>query len=276
MGSMDFDLDLNALNEEISKLRNNNRSEKSELVLKVNKNNMKEKLRLLPNQHKPSMPFYQVAYHYNIKNFGIMCPKENFGEECPICDFREKLRAGAQTDEERKALKPFFPTIRYYAPVLSRTDNTKAKFWEMSKTVYEEVINKLIKFPELIHPIKGHDLLVEYVPPTGGKKWGKIEVETDMKESKLSEDIEDAKTIIKDVKDLMEILKKEMPNTEQIQGYLDEFFKEDEDNDNSEGASEVKTEVKKEVKAEKVVETKKETVDTDESNIDEEIDNLFG
>ena len=33
-------------------------------------------------------PFKEFHFHYNVgKNPGILCPKRNHGEDCPICDF---------------------------------------------------------------------------------------------------------------------------------------------------------------------------------------------
>ena len=37
-------------------------------------------------------PFKEFHFHYNVgKNPGILCPKKNHGEDCPICDFASTL-----------------------------------------------------------------------------------------------------------------------------------------------------------------------------------------
>ena len=37
-------------------------------------------------------PFKDYWFHYNVgKNSGFLCPKKNYGEDCPVCDFASKL-----------------------------------------------------------------------------------------------------------------------------------------------------------------------------------------
>ena len=62
-------------------------------------------IRILPTADGD--PFKEFHFHYNVgKNPGIMCPKRNHGEDCPICDFASQLwREGSdQNDEESKKL----------------------------------------------------------------------------------------------------------------------------------------------------------------------------
>ena len=37
-------------------------------------------------------PFKEKWFHYNLgTNPGFLCPKRNYGEDCPVCDFASQL-----------------------------------------------------------------------------------------------------------------------------------------------------------------------------------------
>ena len=66
-------------------------------------------------------PLKEVFFHYNIEGHraGVMCPKRNFGEQCPICDFASQLwRDGTDTNDEetKKLAKSLFVRTRYFSP----------------------------------------------------------------------------------------------------------------------------------------------------------------
>jgi hypothetical protein len=56
-------------------------------------------IRILPTEDGD--PFKEFHFHYNVgKNPGILCPKKNHGEDCPICEFASSLwRDGVQNDD---------------------------------------------------------------------------------------------------------------------------------------------------------------------------------
>ena len=53
-------------------------------------------------------PLKEMFFHYNVGEHrgGILCPKRNFGEHCPVCEFASQLwREGSDNnDEESKKL----------------------------------------------------------------------------------------------------------------------------------------------------------------------------
>ena len=70
-------------------------------------------------------PLKEMYFHYNVGDHrgGITCPKRNFGETCPICEFASQLwREGVdKNDEESKKLaKSLFVRARYFSPVVLR------------------------------------------------------------------------------------------------------------------------------------------------------------
>ena len=47
-------------------------------------------------------PFKEFHFHYNVgKNPGILCPKKNHGDDCPICNFASTLwKEGVEKNED--------------------------------------------------------------------------------------------------------------------------------------------------------------------------------
>ena len=63
-------------------------------------------IRIVPTEDGD--PLKEMFFHYNIEGHraGVMCPKRNFGDHCPICEFASQLwRDGTENnDEETKKL----------------------------------------------------------------------------------------------------------------------------------------------------------------------------
>ena len=58
-------------------------------------------IRILPTSDGD--PFKEFHFHYNVgRNPGILCPKKNYGEKCPICEFASTLwREGVEKNDDR-------------------------------------------------------------------------------------------------------------------------------------------------------------------------------
>ena len=61
-------------------------------------------------------PLKEMFFHYNVGDHkgGVLCPKRNYGEECPICEFASSLwRDGVDNndDESKKLAKSLFVRI---------------------------------------------------------------------------------------------------------------------------------------------------------------------
>ena len=83
-------------------------------------------IRILPT--KDGDPFKEFHFHYNVgKNPGILCPKKNYGEHCPICEFASTLwRDGVENndDQTKNAAMKLFARKRYYSPIIVRGQET--------------------------------------------------------------------------------------------------------------------------------------------------------
>ena len=62
-------------------------------------------IRILPTADGD--PFKHFHFHYNIGDAkgGILCPKKNFGNDCPVCDFVSKLYNNGDEESRNMARK---------------------------------------------------------------------------------------------------------------------------------------------------------------------------
>ena len=107
-------------------------------------------------------PLKEVFFHYNIEGHkgGVMCPKRNFGEECPICDFASKLwRDGTDNNDEetKKLAKSLFVRTRYFSPVVVRgLESEGVKVYGYGKTAYELLLGYILdpEYGDITDPVR--------------------------------------------------------------------------------------------------------------------------
>ena len=117
-------------------------------------------------------PFKEFHFHYNVgKNPGILCPKRNHGEDCPICDFASKLwREGVENNDDtaKREAKKLFARKRYYSPILVRGEESKGvRVWAYGKTAYETLLSYVLDpdYGDITHPETGTDIVMTYNIP---------------------------------------------------------------------------------------------------------------
>ena len=70
-------------------------------------------------------PFKDYFFHYNLgKPPGFLCPKKNFGDNCPVCDYANSLY-NQGTEDAQKAAKGLFARQRFFSPVLVRGEEAE-------------------------------------------------------------------------------------------------------------------------------------------------------
>ena len=62
-------------------------------------------------------PFKEKFFHYGIGGQSFLCPKRNFGDDCPVCNFANQLW-NEGTEESKKQAKEMFAKQRFFSPVL--------------------------------------------------------------------------------------------------------------------------------------------------------------
>mgnify|MGYP003153662430 FL=1 len=178
---------------------------------------------------KDGDPFKDYFFHYNVgSNSGFLCPKKNFGDECPVCDFSRKLYKEGD-DESVKMAKELTARQRFFSPVLVRgEENLGVKVWGYGKMAYETLLNLVLnpEYGDITDIEAGTDLDLHY-----GKAPGQSFPQTKLTPKRSTSNVcveatpEACKEILDGVPDIDSLFEKK--STEEVQGYLDEFLSTD-------------------------------------------------
>lgn len=118
---------------------------------------------------KDGDPFKEKWFHYNVAQGGFMCPKKNFGEDCPVCNFATKLW-NEGTDDSKKMAKSLFAKQRFFSPVLVRGEEAEGiRVWGYGKQAYEKLLTIVLDpdYGDITDPDDGNDLKIMYGKPAG-------------------------------------------------------------------------------------------------------------
>ena len=125
-------------------------------------------IRIVPTEDGD--PFKVYHFHYNLgegARGGVLCPKRQFGENCPICDFASKLWQEG-TDDSKKMAKSLFVRQRFFSPVIDR-DNEEAgvRIWGYGKTIYEVLLGLVLNpdYGDVTDVDSGVDFTLTYTLP---------------------------------------------------------------------------------------------------------------
>ena len=114
-------------------------------------------------------PFKEKWFHYNVAQGGFLCPKKNFGEDCPVCNFATKLW-NEGTEDSKKMAKSLFAKQRFFSPVLVRGEEAEGvKAWGYGKQAYEKLLTIVLDpdYGDITDPEEGNDLKIMYGKPAG-------------------------------------------------------------------------------------------------------------
>lgn len=114
-------------------------------------------------------PFKEKYFHYNVAQGGFLCPKKNFGEECPVCSFATGLW-NEGTEESKKMAKGLFAKQRFFSPVLVRGEEAEGvRVWGYGKQAYEKLLTIVLDpdYGDVTDPEEGNDLKIMYGKPAG-------------------------------------------------------------------------------------------------------------
>ena len=114
-------------------------------------------------------PFKEFYFHYNVGTSGFLCPKKNYGDDCPVCNFANKLWTDS-SEESRKMAKSLFAKQRFFSPVLVRGQEAEGvKVWGYGKMAYQKLLNIVLDpdYGDITDPDEGNDLKVMYEKTSG-------------------------------------------------------------------------------------------------------------
>lgn len=201
-------------------------------------------------------PFKTLHFHYELGDvMQVLCPKLNFDEDCPICEFAEKLRAWKGPDgedkpeAERKADFEIFKKIqakpRVFVPMIERgkegnADSEESRWWGLSPNQFGQVLSvcedgdRLEELgmstgdsnatDVLFNPKKGYDLNVSFAKPGqkgNTKSFTQVTIKGRIKPSVLAKDEAQVEKL-RNVKSIFDVFPK--VSTDEIEKVLKKFI----------------------------------------------------
>jgi hypothetical protein len=188
-------------------------------------NDGNQTIRVVPTEDGD--PFKEVYFHYNVTKGGILCPKRNFGDSCPICDFASNLwREGADNNDEssKKLAKSLFVRQRFFSPVLVRGEETDGvRWWGYGKTAYESLLNLVLNpdYGDITDTDEGTDLVLNYGKPPGAQ-FPQTKLQPRRRPSALAEDADQVTAYLNSIQEIMELF--ERKTSEEVEQLLEEFI----------------------------------------------------
>ena len=121
-------------------------------------------------------PFKDYWFHYNLgpeQRGGLLCPKKNHGDDCPICDFKDQLWKeynSTQDTDTLKLAKDMTPRQRFFSPVMVRGEEPDGiRIWGYGKEAYTSLLNLVLnpEYGDITDVDAGTDLTLTYGKPPG-------------------------------------------------------------------------------------------------------------
>lgn len=172
-------------------------------------------------------PLKEVFFHYNVGDHrgGVMCPKRNFGENCPICEFASQLwREGVDNNDEesKKLAKSLFVRTRYFSPVIVREREEEGiKVYGYGKQAYELLLGYILdpEYGDITDTLEGTDITLTYTKPTKPGAYPQTNLKMRRNTSPLLEDPEAIPALLERIPDFDALFERLSP--EQVDAILD-------------------------------------------------------
>ena len=159
-------LDLTKMKEKLQELESGGKSKTDKVWWRPQEGD--QDIRIIPTEDGD--PFKVYHFHYNLgegARGGVLCPKRQFGENCPICDFASKLWQEG-TDDSKKMAKSLFVRQRFFSPVVVRgEDEVGVRVWGYGKTIYETLLGLVLNpdYGDITDVDNGVDFTLTYTLP---------------------------------------------------------------------------------------------------------------
>lgn len=253
-------INMDLMRKKLAALRNNGKEEKSSVWFKPDEGD--STIRIVPS--RDGDPLKEMHFHYNVGNHRgpVLCPKRNFGEACPVCDFASSLwkEGVANNDEESKNLaKSLFVRQRYFSPVIVRgREEEGVKIYGYGKRAYELLLGYILDpdYGDITDVNEGTDISLTYTKPTSPGAYPQTSLKMRRNSSALLEDAEAIPSLLDGAPDFNTVF--DRLTSEQVGAILDEQLSSD---TSAEGRSS---------------ETERYAKDTGASNVDRAFSELMG
>jgi hypothetical protein len=178
-------------------------------------------------------PFKERYFHYNVGTAGFLCPKRNFGDECPVCNFGNKLW-NEGTEESKKQAKDLFAKQRFFSPVLVRGEEDQGiRIWGYGKMAYEKLLTIVLDpdYGDVTDPENGNDLKLMY-GKLPGASFPRTDIRPRPRKTVLCDDAiggdERCAELLETIPDFESLFDRK--TTEEVKSVLDQFLATDSGN----------------------------------------------
>ena len=189
-------IDIKKMREKLNKLNDKSGKGKTTQYWKPIEN-ADSSIRIVPTEDGDPLKEYYFHYLRSEKKFqSVLCPKKNFGENCPMCDLVSKLYKEGD-EESRKMAKDMSAKQRFFSPIVVRGEEEKGvQLWGYSKTIYEELLKLMLnpEYGDITDQDEGLDLVV-----SSSKKAGKMFAETSLTPKRKSSPLASRKELITEI-----------------------------------------------------------------------------
>ena len=225
-------LDINKIKDRLGKLKNNGKEgNKSFWRPSIGSETT---IRIVPTSDGD--PFRDFYFHYNVgkDNSGFLCPKKNFGDDCPVCELATKLFREGDEGSIREA-KTLFTRQRFFAPVLVRGEEDEGvRIWGFGKTAYETLLRLVLnpEYGDITDVEDGTDLVIAYDKPPGAS-FPQTKITPRRRNSPLCEEMDPKQCaeLLENIPDFNGLF--ERKSTQYVASMLDQYLLEDEPEENS-------------------------------------------
>ena len=189
-------IDIKKMREKLNKLNDKSGKGKTTQYWKPIEN-ADSSIRIVPTEDGDPLKEFYFHYLRSEKKFqSVLCPKKNYGENCPMCDLVSKLYKEGD-EESRKMAKDMSAKQRFFSPIVVRGEEDKGvQLWGYSKTIYEELLKLMLnpEYGDITDQDEGLDLVV-----SSSKKAGKMFAETSLTPKRKSSPLASRKELITEI-----------------------------------------------------------------------------
>lgn len=217
-------INMELMRKKLASLRGEGRRDGDSLFFKPEEGD--QDIRIIPTPDGD--PLKEMYFHYNVGEHkgGILCPKRNFGERCPVCDFASavwKESSEANDDEGKKLAKSLFVRARYFSPVVLRGRESEGiKVYGYGKKAYELLLGYILdpEYGDITDTQEGTDITLTYTKPTTPGAYPQTSMKMRRNTSSLLEDTEAIPALLDRMPDFGSLFERKTP--EEIDAILDE------------------------------------------------------
>ena len=221
-------IDMEKMRSKLSKLRGESNGNGGSVLWKPQEGN--QDIRIVPTEDGD--PLKEMWFHYNLgDNRGFLCPKRNFGDRCPVCDFASNLwREGVENNdnESKKLAKSLFVRQRFFSPVVVRgEEDGGVRIWGYGKTAYELLLGYILDpdYGDITDTESGTDITLTYTKPSKPGAFPQTTLKPRRHTSPLLDDAERTSVILDNIPDVGDLFERTTP--EQVESMLDGFLSDD-------------------------------------------------